>query len=112
MEELAGHALIGYDQPSAFVREVAKSLRGFTRDAFSIATDSDLAQPALVRCGAGIGVCQVALAKRDPGLARVLPQAFSHRLETWVTMHEDLRNSPHCRVTFDALVEGLQAYAA
>jgi hypothetical protein len=32
------------------------------------------------------------------------------KLETWVTMHEDLRNSPHCRVTFDALVAGLQQH--
>jgi hypothetical protein len=29
---------------------------------------------------------------------------------TWITMHEDLRHSPRCRVTFDALVEGLQHY--
>jgi hypothetical protein len=25
-------------------------------------------------------------------------------------MHEDLRGSPRCRVTFDALAEGLLAY--
>jgi hypothetical protein len=27
-------------------------------------------------------------------------------------MHEDLRGSLHCRATFDALAEGLQAYVA
>jgi len=27
-------------------------------------------------------------------------------------MHEDLRHSPRCRATFDALVEGLEGYAA
>jgi hypothetical protein len=27
-----------------------------------------------------------------------------------VTMHEDLRDSPRCRVTFDALVKGLQRH--
>jgi len=31
-------------------------------------------------------------------------------METWITMHEDLRNSPRCRVTFDALVKGLQQF--
>jgi hypothetical protein len=31
-------------------------------------------------------------------------------LETWLTMHEDLRNTPRCKVTFDALLQGLQAY--
>jgi hypothetical protein len=43
---------------------------------------------------------------------RLLPRALSLKLGTWVTMHEDLRASPRCRVTFDALAEGLQAYIA
>jgi len=45
-------------------------------------------------------------------MVRILPKLFSLALETWVTMHEDLRNSPRCRVTFDALVKGLQQYVA
>ena len=75
-------------------------------------TDSDLAQLALIRSGAGIGFCQVAIAKRDDALVRILPRQFTLQLETWITMHEDLRNSPRCRVTFDALVEGLQRHVA
>ncbi|MEO8155204.1 MAG: hypothetical protein ABI605_19230 [Rhizobacter sp.] len=31
-------------------------------------------------------------------------------METWVAMHEDLRDSPRCKLTFQALVEGLTAY--
>ncbi|AOJ53101.1 LysR family transcriptional regulator [Burkholderia thailandensis] len=69
-----------------------------------------LAQLALIRCGAGIGVCQTAFAKRDPALARVLPKAFAGRLDMWVTMHEDPRGSPRCRAAFEALAEGLGAY--
>lgn len=110
MEELAGHAVIGYDQPSAFVRNAGKALQGYGREAFSLRTDSDLAQLALIRAGAGIGICQVGLARRNEALIRVLPRTFSMKLETWVTMHEDLRNSPRCRAAFDTLVEGLQHY--
>jgi DNA-binding transcriptional LysR family regulator len=73
--------------------------------------DSDLAQLALLRSGAGIGACQVAIARRD-GLVRVLRKQFSLQLDTWIAMHEDLRNSPRCRVTFDALVAGLQQHVA
>jgi DNA-binding transcriptional LysR family regulator len=69
-----------------------------------------LAQIALIRAGAGIGVCQAAIARRDESLVRILPKQVSVPLETWITMHEDLRNSPRCRVTFDALVEGLQRH--
>jgi len=113
LEALAAHAVIGYDQPSAFVRNAAKAgtaWPGYGRDAFSLRTDSDLAQLALIRAGAGIGICQVGLARRSDALVRLMPRTFSMKLDTWVTMHEDLRHSPRCRAAFDALVEGLQQY--
>lgn len=109
-EDLAAHALIGYDQPSAWVRQAEKSLGGIRREMFHLRTDSNVAQLALIRAGAGLGMCQIPLARRD-GLVRVLP-TIRLPLETWVTMHEDLRASPRCRVAFDALVEGLDAYLA
>ena len=108
--DLTAHALIGYDQPTAFIRNAAKALSGWRRETFALRTDSDLAHLALIRAGAGIGVCQIPIARRDEAIARVLPRQFSLPLETWVTMHEDLRNSPRCRVTFDALVKGLQSH--
>jgi len=107
---LATHTLIGYDRPSPFVRAAAQTLPGFADARFDLRTDSDVAQLALIRAGAGIGVCQAPLAARAPALVRVLPDAFTLPLETWVTMHEDLRASPRCRVVFDALVAGLADY--
>jgi DNA-binding transcriptional LysR family regulator len=111
-KELAEHSIIGYDQANAFIRAASKSFQGLPTESFSLTTDSTLAQLALIRSGAGIGICQVPLGKRTPKLTRILPKSFSMQLETWITMHEDLRNSPRCRVAFDALVEGLQEYAA
>lgn len=108
MHDLAGHSVIGFDQATAFIRSLA--IKGFERNAFAISSDSDLAQLAMIRAGAGIGGCQVQLAQRDPRLRRVLPDGFAFKMDTWVSMHEDLRNSPRCRVTFDALVAGLQRY--
>lgn len=108
MQDLVGHSVIGFDQENAFIRSLA--IKGFERSAFAISSDSDLAQLALIRAGAGIGGCQVQLAKQNPRLHRVLPEGFAFKMDTWVTMHEDLRNSPRCRVTFDALVAGLQHY--
>ncbi|HUG21318.1 LysR family transcriptional regulator [Piscinibacter sp.] len=108
--DLAGHALIGFDEETAFIRSARQSLRSLQREAFGVRTDSDLAQLALIRCGAGIGFCQAPLAKRDPQLVRVLPAQFALQLDTWITMHEDLRHSPRCHVTFDALVAGLQRH--
>jgi len=109
--DLQHHALIGFDQPTAFIRAAGKSFPAFQREAFAIRANSDLAQLALIRSGAGIGVCQVAIAKRD-GLARLLRRQFSLQLDTWIVMHEDLRNSPRCHAAFDALVKGLQEHVA
>ncbi|QNM94724.1 LysR family transcriptional regulator [Chitinimonas koreensis] len=113
LDELAGHALIGFDQETPFLRAARKLLPVWGRESFALRCDSDLAQLALIRAGCGIGICQTALAGR-PGapLVRVLGGQFALRLETWVTMHEDLRNSPRCKAAFDALVEGLQAHVA
>jgi len=110
LADLAKHSLIGFDQATAFVRNASKALAGWRREAFAIRTDSDLAQLALIRSGAGIGACQMPIARRDDALVRILPKQFSLPLETWVTMHQDLRDSPRCRVTFDALVKGLQRH--
>ena len=108
--DLAAHSLIGFDETTEFLRNPSKAFPGWRREAFAMRTDCDLAQLALLRAGAGIGVCQTAIARRDEAIVRVLPKQVSLPLETWITMHEDLRNSPRCRVTFEALVEGLQRH--
>lgn len=112
LADLAGHTLIGFDKMTPFLRAGARRLGGLTRDSFALRCDSDLAQLALIRAGAGIGGCQVALARREPALERVLPGQFSWPLDTWVAMHEDLRQNAACRVVFDALVDGLARHVA
>lgn len=110
LAELRGHTLIGFDTVTPFIRAGARRLGGITRDTFSVRCDSDVAQMALLRAGAGIGVCQVPLAQRGPPLERLLADQFSWPLQTWVAMHEDLRQNAACRVVFDALVEALSRH--
>ncbi|MBV8034180.1 LysR family transcriptional regulator [Roseateles sp.] len=110
LAELRGHALIGFDTPTPFIRMGVKRLGGLGRDSFALRSDSDLAQLALLRAGAGIGICQAVLARREPVLERVLAAQFCWPLETWIAMHEDLRQNTACRVVFEALVEGLSRH--
>lgn len=114
--DLARHRMIGFDRQTAFVRMATAEMRrlnpGFStveQIGWHYRTDNNLAQLAAIRAGAGIGFCQTRLAERQPRLQRVLPD-LRYPLPTWVAMHEDLRSSPRCRATFDALVEGLQDY--
>jgi hypothetical protein len=41
---------------------------------------------------------------------RVLPGHYSFKPDTWITMHQGLRNSPSTKATFDALVVGMDKY--
>jgi len=108
---LGAHSLIGFDKATAFIREASRFMPGLTREVFSIRADSDVAQLSLIRAGAGIGACQAGLARRHPALKRVLAEHYSLTLETWVTMHQDFRNSATHRAAFAALADGLAAYA-
>ncbi len=111
MAELANHALIGFDQETDFLRRLRVRYPILERTNFAFRADSDLAQLAAIRAGYGIGICQSPLARRDARLVRVLDGALSLTLDTWIAMHEDLRDSPRCAVTFAALAEGIAAYA-
>lgn len=111
--DLEQHLLIGHDEDTPFIRGARAALTQvpqWTRVRLAIRSDSDLAQLAMIRAGCGIGVCQTQLTRRDPALVRVLPAHFELSLDTWVTMHEDLRASPRCKAVFDALVAGLSDY--
>jgi DNA-binding transcriptional LysR family regulator len=110
MEDLAGHSVIGFDKETAAIRSMRKRITGLDRAMFALRSDSDLAQLAAIRAGYGIGVCQVGLAERDEALARVLPEVFELKLDTWLAMHENLRTSRRCRIVFDAIAAGLGDY--
>jgi DNA-binding transcriptional LysR family regulator len=110
LEDLLQHRTIGFDRESAFVRAIRKRVPLIELMRPSFRADSNLAQLAAIRAGFGIGVCQVELARRDPDIVRLFENEFALPLETFVVMHENLKTTPRCRATFDALVEGLLAY--
>jgi len=111
IDELAAHALIGFDRDAAAFR----SLRGAVpvgREIFALRTDDDYAQLNALRAGFGIGGAQAGIAARDTELVAVLPGAIGFKLEMWLAMHEDLRASRRVRLLFDHLARALKTYAA
>ncbi|MBY8820885.1 LysR substrate-binding domain-containing protein [Sphingomonas colocasiae] len=111
LEAMRGHALIGVERDSPVLRALRASGLPMAIEDCCFRSDSDLAQLAAIRAGLGIGICQSALAARDPALRPVLPGAFGFDLETWIVCHENLRNVARVRAVFDALVRGLSDYA-
>jgi len=112
LDELGQHALVGFDAETPFLRAARAGLPQWRREAFALRADSDLAQLALIRAGCGIGFFQAALARRTPSLLPVLPQQVRLGLETWITMHQDLRGSAACSAVFAALLEAMTAHVA
>ncbi|MBA4225072.1 MAG: LysR family transcriptional regulator [Hyphomonas sp.] len=110
LRDLAGQALIGFDHETISVQALRGMGLTLDRTDFAWRTDSDLAQTKLVLAGAGIGVCQVGLARRAGSLVRLLPDEFSFALETWVTMHEELKGVARMKAAFDHLAEAMGAY--
>lgn len=110
LDGLGQHSLIGFDRETPEIRSMRKRVHGLEQIHFGFRADSDLAQLAALRAGFGIGFCQVALARRDPDLERVLPSAFELRLGVWLAMHENLRSTPRCRAVFDGLADGLKSH--
>ena len=110
IDDLAGHALIGFDKETAFIRSMKTKLPDVHRESLALRTDSDLASLAMLRAGFGIGYCQIGLARNNPALVRLFPKRISLKLDTWLAMHEDLRDNPSCKVAFAALATGLEKY--
>lgn len=110
LKSLQNYSVIGFDRETPAIRDMRARLPGFESICFALRTDSDIAHLMAIKAGFGIGVCQVALARREPDLARVLPGAFDLKLGVWLAMHEDLRSTPRCRAVFDGLAAALRTH--
>jgi DNA-binding transcriptional LysR family regulator len=108
--EIGEHPLIGFDkQPS--MRKMPGFEIPLDRELFAFRCDSDIGQYAALRAGFGLGVCQVALGKRDH-LVPVLPELIRFEMGVWVVMHRDLKASRRVRLLFDHLAASLRDYIA
>jgi len=112
LDDLAHHTLIGYDHGTPYIRKLSPANVPYSREHFALRTDNDLAHLAMLRAGYGIGICQCALAARDPALVRLLPKALSLNMDTWLVMHEDQRRNRATRLLYQHLATGLIEYAA
>ncbi|MDF0603923.1 LysR family transcriptional regulator [Psychromarinibacter sp. C21-152] len=112
LDDLTAHTIIGFDRDSSATRGFETTGVTFDRARFAYRIDNQIAQLSAIRAACGIGICQTALGRRPPRLTHLFAEAFAVPLETWVTMHEDLRQDPRLRLTFDHLCETMAAYCA
>ncbi|MEQ9520611.1 MAG: LysR family transcriptional regulator [Parvibaculum sp.] len=111
IHEIGDHSVIGYDENSRAIDMVRQAGINVTPQTFAVRSDSELAQLALLRAGAGIGGCQAGIAKRDPNLLPVFHDTFEFIMEMWLAYHEGLRTSRRVRLLCDHLAGELRTYA-
>lgn len=110
LAELREHSLIGFDSQASVRRLPALGIE-LRRELFGFRCDSDVGQYAALKAGFGVGMCQLALAKRD-GLVPVLKGALEFELGVWIVMHQDLKGSRRMRLMFEHLAQALARHVA
>lgn len=112
LAELREHALIGFDSRASVRRLPALGVE-LKPELFAFRCDSDVGQYAAIKAGFGVGVCQVALAKRD-GLVpiRLREGALEMDLGVWIVMHKDVKSSRRMRLMFEHLASALARHVA
>ena len=112
LEDLVGHAIIGFDRAPPFANLLKALPVPVTRELFAFRCDNDLAQLAALRSGFGVGICQAGIARRDPDLLPLLAKQFKFEMEIWIVMHNDLKRSSRMRLMFDHLAARLAEFTA
>lgn len=107
LEDLSRHDIVGFDRDDHSARAVAGATLPISRDLFSFRVDSDVAQVMAVRAGLGIGLMLDRIGRADAGLVAVLADQVSVRLECWLAVHEDQKDTGAVRTVFDGLGSGL-----
>jgi DNA-binding transcriptional LysR family regulator len=108
IEDLKGHAVIGYDREDRILLAMRQLGLPAERSMFAFRTDDEVAALELVKAGAGIGFAQLHLAAKIPTLRRVLLDLAIPSLPVWLCAHQDLKTSRRIRRTMDFLQEELR----
>ena len=103
IDDLLGHAVIGYDREDRMLVAMRQMGLPAERTMFAFRTDDEVAGLELLKAGAGIGFAQVHLAEACPQLRRILPDLPLPALPVWLCAHQDLRSNRRIRRTMDFL---------
>ncbi len=106
-EDFADANFIGYQSPERLVPQIAAMGFPVTKSNFGITTSNGSTMYELVRDGAGIAFLPTIVAEGRLGLQRVLPNAPSFNMETWLVTHREIQTSRRIRITFDHLAKEL-----
>ncbi len=106
--ELREHSLIGFDKGAVAIQALRNAPNPISRESLALRSDSTVAQLAMIHSGFGIGRGADFIARQDPNILPVLPEAYGVDTDLWVVMHEDARGVRRTRLVFDHLANSLE----
>ena len=112
VEDMLAHGVIGFDRGDTMLKAFVAQGHPVTREDFPVRCDDQMVYWNLLVAGAGLGVAQVLLANRHPGLERVDVGLRLPVLPVWLVMHEEVRTSARIRRVADALGTALSGILA
>jgi DNA-binding transcriptional LysR family regulator len=98
---------VGSDRSGRYLAYLRQHGLNLSEDNFSCYSDHTVAHWALVCQGMGIGAMMTEIARKTPGMLRVLDDLPPVRFPIWLVSHRELRTSRRIRVVFEALAAGL-----
>ena len=98
---------VGSDRSGRYLAYLRQHGLNLSEDNFSCYSDHTVAHWALVCQGMGIGAMMTEIARKTPGMVRVLDDLPPVRFPIWLVSHRELRTLRRIRVVFEALAEGL-----
>ena len=106
--DLFKHDLIGSDADTAILNGIRAMGFPASKDMFAFRTDDFMAQWYAVRAGLGIGFMASYMARTDPDVVPVLPDALHiPPLPMWLAVHREIRTNQRIRLVYDFLASAL-----
>lgn len=107
--DMEGVDMIGYPGQNWLLKGLRDLGFPISEQNMRIVSDSHLAQWAMVRAGAGVGIMTLRVGESDPTVQRLLPDLPPLAFPVWLVTHRDLRTSLKVRTVFDQLAARLAA---
>jgi DNA-binding transcriptional LysR family regulator len=105
--ELAGPALLGFDDTERYAAYLRTIGIPMDNDAFRLISENSVVIWEMVRRGLGVAAMLREVADRTPGIVQLLPQSPPIVVPVWLVTHRELYTSRRIRVVHDILREEL-----
>lgn len=106
--DLAGHALIGWEETASGIQAADWLDRAMPSSEFVYRTNSLVNQAVAAKAGIGLALLPCYLGDAEPGLVRALREPLPELAgELWIVTHSDLKATARVRAFFDIVGDGL-----